>query len=59
MSKPTNQGDELVIHDVYAYLRVHDTAAAIDFYSRAFGAKELAKRRRLFAARPWPAEQRP
>jgi PhnB protein len=41
MSKPTNQGDELVIHDVYAYLRVHDTAAAIDFYSRAFGAKEL------------------
>lgn len=35
------KGDELVIHDVYAYLRLHDTAAAIDFYTRAFGAKEL------------------
>lgn len=32
---------EQVIHDVYAYLRLHDTAAAIDFYTRAFGAKEL------------------
>ena len=29
------------IHDVYAYLRLHDTKAAIDFYARAFGAKEL------------------
>jgi uncharacterized glyoxalase superfamily protein PhnB len=29
------------IHDVYPYLRVHDTAEAIDFYSRAFGATEL------------------
>ena len=29
------------IHEVYAYLRVHSTAGAIDFYQRAFGAKEL------------------
>ncbi|MET0535064.1 MAG: VOC family protein [Steroidobacter sp.] len=29
------------VHEVYAYLRLHDTAAAIDFYARAFGAKEL------------------
>ena len=32
---------ELTIHEVYAYLRLSDTAAAIDFYARAFGAKEL------------------
>jgi PhnB protein len=32
---------ELTIHEVYVYLRLHDTAAAIDFYARAFGAKEL------------------
>ena len=25
---------ELIIREVYAYLRLHDTAAAIDFYSR-------------------------
>ena len=29
------------IHEVYAYLRVHSTAEAIDFYSRAFDAREL------------------
>ncbi len=29
------------IHEVYPYLRVHDTAQAIDFYARAFDAKEL------------------
>jgi PhnB protein len=29
------------IHEVYPYLRVHNTAEAIDFYGRAFGAKEL------------------
>jgi len=29
------------IHEVYAYLRVHSTAEAIDFYSRAFDAKEI------------------
>jgi uncharacterized glyoxalase superfamily protein PhnB len=29
------------IQEAYPYLRVHDTAAAIDFYSRAFGATEL------------------
>lgn len=27
------------IHDVYPYLRVHDTRAAIAFYERAFGAE--------------------
>ena len=32
---------QLKIHAVYTYLRVHDTAAAIDFYSRAFGATEV------------------
>lgn len=36
-----SEQDELTIHEVYAYLRLHDTAAAIDFYGRAFGAKEL------------------
>jgi len=29
------------IHEVYPYLRVHSAGEAIDFYSRAFGAKEL------------------
>lgn len=29
-----------VIHEVYAYLRVRDTAAAIRFYAAAFGAAE-------------------
>lgn len=33
--------NQLTIREVYAYLRLHDTAAAIDFYARAFGAKEL------------------
>lgn len=28
------------IHEVFAYLRLRDGAAAIDFYSRAFGARE-------------------
>lgn len=28
------------IHEVFAYLRVHDAAAAIRFYQQAFGAKE-------------------
>ena len=28
------------IHEVYPYLRVHNAAEAIDFYSRAFEAKE-------------------
>lgn len=31
----------MAIHEVFAYLCVADTAAAIDFYTRAFGAKEL------------------
>jgi PhnB protein len=29
------------IHEVYPYLRVHDTNQAIEFYARAFGAEEL------------------
>jgi uncharacterized glyoxalase superfamily protein PhnB len=29
------------IHEVYPYLRVHSTGEAIEFYARAFGAKEL------------------
>ena len=29
------------ILEVYPYLRVHDTAEAIDFYARAFDAREL------------------
>jgi PhnB protein len=28
------------IHEVYPYLRVHDAGEAIEFYARAFGAKE-------------------
>lgn len=31
----------MVIHEVFAYLCVADAKAAIDFYTRAFGAKEL------------------
>lgn len=31
----------VTVHEVFAYLRVHDTAAAIDFYRRAFGAEEI------------------
>ena len=40
MSEPVNRGEQ-AIHDVYAYLRLHDTKAAIEFYARAFGAREL------------------
>ncbi|MBD5654839.1 MAG: VOC family protein [Candidatus Eremiobacteraeota bacterium] len=29
------------VHEIYPYLRVHDTAEAIDFYTRAFDAVEL------------------
>jgi PhnB protein len=29
------------IHEVYPYLRVHNTSEAIEFYGRAFGAREL------------------
>jgi PhnB protein len=36
-----NDTTPLAIHEVYAYLCVHDTAKAIDFYARAFGATEL------------------
>jgi uncharacterized glyoxalase superfamily protein PhnB len=31
----------LEINEVYPYLRLHSTAEAIDFYTRAFDAKEL------------------
>lgn len=30
-----------IVHEVYPYLRVRDSNAAIDFYRRAFGATEL------------------
>jgi len=30
-----------MIHEVFTYLRVRDTAAAMAFYAEAFGAKEL------------------
>ncbi len=30
----------MAIHELFAYLTVHDTAAAIAFYSEVFGAKE-------------------
>ncbi len=33
--------NELIVREVYAYLRLHDTAAAIDFYARAFDATEV------------------
>jgi PhnB protein len=36
-----NDTAPIEIHEVYAYLCVNDTAKAIDFYSRAFGAREL------------------
>lgn len=36
-----NHTTPIEIHEVYAYLCVHDTARAIDFYARAFGATEL------------------
>lgn len=29
------------VHEVYPYLRVHDAAAAVEFYRQAFGAEEL------------------
>jgi uncharacterized glyoxalase superfamily protein PhnB len=29
------------VHEAYPYLRVHSTAEAIDFYARAFDAREL------------------
>lgn len=30
----------MILHEFYAYLCVHDTQAAIDFYTRVFGATE-------------------
>jgi len=37
----TVETDMTDIHEVYPYLRVHDAAKAIEFYVRAFDAKEL------------------
>src|SRR5277367_1202519 len=34
------EGESMEIHEVYPYLRVHNAAEAIVFYSRAFDAKE-------------------
>jgi PhnB protein len=31
----------MAVHELFAYLRLRDPAAAIDFYVRAFGAEEL------------------
>ena len=36
-----SQPDTNRVHEVFAYLRVHDAAAAIDFYQQAFGAQEM------------------
>ena len=41
MQNREDADSELTIHEVFAYLRVHDSAQAIDFYARAFGATEL------------------
>jgi PhnB protein len=38
-SKPESTGQR--VHEFFVYLRVHDAAAAIDFYQRAFGAEEV------------------
>lgn len=40
-SRVMNHSDDLKIHEVFAYLRVHDTAQALDFYARAFNAEEI------------------
>ncbi|PZQ10836.1 MAG: glyxoylase [Rhodanobacter denitrificans] len=34
----------MAVQELYAYLCVRDAAAAIDFYARAFGARELFRR---------------
>lgn len=31
------------VHDLHPYLHVHDAGRAIDFYEKAFGAKELMR----------------
>jgi PhnB protein len=38
-----SQPDTNHVHEVFAYLRVHDAAAAIDFYQRAFDAQEILR----------------
>ena len=41
---PENTADSLPqIRDVYPYLCVHDAAAALEFYTRIFGAEELLR----------------
>jgi uncharacterized glyoxalase superfamily protein PhnB/AraC-like DNA-binding protein len=39
--RPDDSKELVMIHEVFTYLRVRDTAAAIAFYTQAFGAKEL------------------
>lgn len=36
-----SDAEPLQVHEVFAYLRVHDTARALEFYERAFGAEEI------------------
>ena len=36
-----SNAEPLTINEVYTYLRVHDSAQALDFYARAFDAKEV------------------
>jgi uncharacterized glyoxalase superfamily protein PhnB len=40
MTNP-NQNGGSAVHEVFAYLRLRDASAAIDFYQRAFGAEEV------------------
>ena len=39
--KSVTEGSSSEIKEVFPYLRVKNAAAAIEFYTRAFGAKEL------------------
>jgi uncharacterized glyoxalase superfamily protein PhnB len=39
--KPVTEGSSSEIKEVFPYLRVKNAAAAIEFYTQAFGAKEL------------------
>ncbi|MGH9846675.1 MAG: VOC family protein [Blastocatellia bacterium] len=39
--KPVTEGSSNEIKEVFPYLRVKNAAAAIEFYTQAFGAKEL------------------
>ncbi len=41
MTTTSNAAASSAVHEMFAYLCVRDTSAAIDFYTRAFGAREL------------------